>query len=169
MIAEDLGALGGRFPDNVLEPVGEAVVQLRAKRLGDRPVSRLLDEDVAEAVLLRAASTRRPLLHKPLRDEGLEVAAERAARLGREQLSHRIHSEVLTDDSRPGQDTACSWPKTLQARRQQSLDRGRQHRPDLAAGLLTERDRQLLKVERIAGRGLKNPCPSGRRDALIPR
>jgi hypothetical protein len=84
VIAEDLCALGGRFPDDVLEPVGEAVVQFGAKRLGDRPVSRLLDEDVAEAVPLRAASPGRSLLHKPPRNEGLEVAAERATRFGRE-------------------------------------------------------------------------------------
>ena len=31
VVAEDLRALGGRFPEHVLEPVGEAVVQFGAK------------------------------------------------------------------------------------------------------------------------------------------
>ena len=115
-----------------------------------------------------AVRTGRPPLHQALGDEGLEVAAERAARLGREQFPDRLHAEVLADDGRAGEHAACSRPKALQARRQQSLDRGRQHRPDLALGLLAERDRQLLKVERIAASGLKEPCSSGRRDALIP-
>ena len=166
-VAEDLCALGGRFPDNALEPVGEATVQLGAKGLGDRPVGRLLDEDVAEAVLLRRASAGRLVLHEPFRDEGLEVAAERAARLGREQFSHFLQSEFLADDGRAGEDNARSRPKPLQACRQQSLDRGRQRRPELAPGLLADRDRKLLEVERIAGRGVKDPCSDGRRDALI--
>ena len=84
MIAEKFCAAGGRFPDNVLEPVGESVMQLGTKRLGYCPVGRFLDEDVAEAVLLGGASVGWPVLHKPLRDEGLEVAAERAARFERE-------------------------------------------------------------------------------------
>ena len=97
-----------------------------------------------------AGSAGRPALHQALGDEGLEVAAERVARLGRKQFPDRPLAEVLADDGGPGEDAAGTRPKALQARRQQSLDRRRQHRPDLAAGLLAEGDRQLLQVEGIA-------------------
>ena len=84
VVAEDLRAFGGRPQEGVLEPVGEAVVQFSPTRLGDRPVSRFQDKDVAEAVLLRGAPVGRLVLYKPLRYEGLQVAAERVARLKRE-------------------------------------------------------------------------------------
>src|SRR4249919_3958215 len=99
------------------------------------------------------------MLYQPLRDQGLEVAAERAAGLWRQQFPDRPYSEVLADDGRPGQHAARSRAKALQARLQQGLDRGRQHRPDLAPGLLAERDRQLLEVQRIAGRRLEQVSP----------
>src|SRR5690349_1949799 len=98
-------------------------------------------------------------MYQPLRDEGLEVAAERAAGLGRQQFPDRLYAEVLPDDSGPGQHAARSRTKALQARPQQGLDRGRQHRPDLAPGLLAERDRQLLEVQRIASRRLEQVGP----------
>ena len=112
-----------------------------------------------EAVLLPGASIRWIVMDQALRDEGLEVAAERASCLWRQQFPDRLYREVLPDDGRPGQHAARSRPKALQARPQQGLDRGRQCRPDLAPGLLAERDRQLLEVERIAGRRLEQVGP----------
>src|SRR6185437_3276637 len=124
--------------------------------------------DVAEAVLVQRAPIRRVVLYQPLRDEGLQVAAERAVGLRRQQFSQRLYSEVLADDGSPGQHAARPRAKALQTGTEQRLDRGRQHRPDLAPGQLAERGRQLLEVERIAGRRLEQVSPSGRRDALIP-
>src|SRR6185437_12022242 len=83
VVAEDLRAFGRRSPEAVLEPVGEAVVQLGARRFGDRPVSRFLDQYVAEAVLIGGPPVGWIVLHQPLRDEGLQVAAERVACLRR--------------------------------------------------------------------------------------
>ena len=62
VIAEDLRAWHGRCQENVLKPVREAVVQLGAKRLGDRSVRCLLDQDVAEAVFLHGARYRAALV-----------------------------------------------------------------------------------------------------------
>src|SRR5262249_40289761 len=106
--------------------------------------------------------------YEPLRKEGLEVAAERAAGLRRKQFPHRLDREVLTDDGRAGKHAARSRTKALQARSQQGLNRGRQHRPDLAPGMLAERSGQLLEVKRIAGGRLKEPGPCGWRNAVIP-
>src|SRR5215468_10386889 len=80
VMAEDLRAPGDRVQDGGLYPVGIAEMQLGAKRLGDRAVSRLHDEDVPEAVLLEGPSAGRPALHQAFGDEGLEVTAERCAR-----------------------------------------------------------------------------------------
>jgi hypothetical protein len=66
-----------------------------------------------------------PALHQALGDEGLEVAAERRARLYRKQLPDFPLAEILADDCGPGEDAAGTWPEALQARRQQGLDRGR--------------------------------------------
>jgi len=55
---------------------------------------------VAEAVLFVGAPVGRLVLQEPLRDEGLEVAAERAAGLWRQQFPDRLYREVLTSDGR---------------------------------------------------------------------
>src|SRR5262249_3485504 len=132
----------------------------------DRAVSRLLDEDVPEAVLLKGPSAGRPALHQALGDEGLEVAAERRARLGGEQFPGFDFPELFSDEGGPDEDAACSLPPALQRGRQESLNRGRQRRPEVASGLLAEGDRQLLQVERIAASGVDEPCPRGRGDAM---
>src|SRR5215467_4171825 len=116
---EILRERGERIRDGGLEPVGVAVVQLGPEGLGDRAVSRLLDEDVPEAVLLPATSAGRPALHQALGDEGLEVAAERRARLDREQFPDFPLAEVLTDDGGPDEDAAGSRPEVLEPCRQQ--------------------------------------------------
>jgi hypothetical protein len=77
-------------------------------------------------------------LHQALGDEGLQVAAERAACLGREQFPDLPLTEVLADDGGPGKGAAGTRPKALQARRQQGLDRRRQLQPDVAAALLAQ-------------------------------
>src|SRR6516164_9681646 len=141
VIAEDLRTAGERVREDGLERVRVAVVQLGSKGLGDRAVSRLVDEDVPEAVLLMGVSAG-PTLHQALGDEGLEVAAERRARLGREQFPDFRLAEVLADDGGPYEDAARSRSKALQACRQQGLNRGRQRRPDVASALLAEGDRQ---------------------------
>src|SRR5499427_5003859 len=161
---EDLRPPGERFRE-LLKPVGVAMVQLGPEGLGDRAVGRLLDEDVPEAVLLMGVSAG-PALHQALGDEGLEVAAERRARLGREQFPHFPLAEVLTDDGGPDQDAAGSRSQALEPGRQQRLNRGWQRRPDIAAALLAERDCQLLKVKGIAAGGVDKPCPGGRWKSL---
>src|SRR5262249_21490035 len=166
VIAEDLRAPGDWVQDSGLYPVGVAVVQVGTKRLGDRAVSRLRDEDVPEAVLLEGPSAGRAALHQALGDEGLEVAAKRCARLGWEQSPDFHLPEVLADDGGSDEDAACSWPQALQPCRQESLNRGRQRRPEVASALLAEGDRQLLQVERVAASGVDEPCPGGRGDVL---
>ena len=165
VIAKDLRTRGEEVRDADLDPVGVAVVQLGSKGLRDRVISRLLDEDVPEAVLLMGASAG-PWLHQALGDEGLEVAAERRARLDREQFPGFPFAEVLADDGGPDEDAAGSRPQALEPCRQQSLKRGRQRRPDIASALLAEGYRQLLQVEGIAARGLDEPCPGGRGNAM---
>lgn len=108
------------------------------------------------------------MLHAALCGEGLEIAVERVARLGRKQLSDRLHAEDLADDGRAGEHAAGSRPEALQTCGQQRLDRRGQHRPDLALGLLAQGGCQLLKVEGVAASSVNKPCSRGRRDALIP-
>src|SRR5262249_46386041 len=124
------------------------------------------DEDVPEAVLLPGTSAGRPALDQALGDEGLEVAAERRARLNRKQVPDFLLAEVLADDGGPDEDAAGSRPQALEPCRQQGLNRGRQHRPDVASALLAEGDRQLLQVEGIAASGVDEPGPGGRGDSL---
>src|SRR6266536_5023761 len=128
VVADDLRPMRQRVREGVLEPVGEAMVELGAKQFGDGPVSRLLDEDMAEAVLLHGPGPGRPRLYQALGHEGLEIAGERVACLGRKQLSNCLHAEVLTDDGRAGQHAAGSRSEALQARGEQSLDRRGQYR-----------------------------------------
>src|SRR5215831_8627911 len=106
-MAEDLRVPGERIRDR-LEPVGVAMVQLGSEGLGDRAVGRLLDEDVAEAVLLPETSAGRPALHQALGHEGLEVAAERRTRLDRKQVPDFLFAEVLADDGGPDENAAGS-------------------------------------------------------------
>src|SRR5215469_5081695 len=161
-MAEDLRARGERVGDDGLEPVGVAVVQLSSKGLGDRAVGRFLDEDVPEAVVLIGASARYVALHQALGGEGLEVAAERRARLHREQAPDFPLAEVLANDGGSDEDAGGSRPQALEPGRQQSLNRGRQRRPTIASALLAEGDCQLLQVQGIATSGVDQACPSGR-------
>ena len=92
---------------------------------------------MAEAVLLDGLHAGRTARWtSPFAMRVWRLRLERTAGLWREQFPDRIYSEVLTDDSRAGEHAACSRPKALEPRRQQSLYGGRQHRPDLALGLL---------------------------------
>ena len=138
------------------------MVQLGSK---DRVDRFLLDEDVPEAVLLIGASAG-PVLHQALGDEGVEVTAERRPRLDREQVPGFPFAEVLTDDGGPDEDAAGSRPQALESCRQQSLNRGRQRRPDIASALLAEGDRQLLQVEGIATGGVDEPYPGERGNGM---
>ena len=118
-----------------------------------------------EAVLLMGASAG-PWLPQALGDEDLEVTAEGRARLAREQFPDFPLAEVLADDGGPDQDAAGSRSQALEPCRQQSLNRGRQGRPDIASALLAEGDRQLLQVEGVATGSVDDPCPGGRGNTM---
>jgi hypothetical protein len=64
-----------------------------------------------EAVLLPGASIRWIVMYQALRDEGLEVAAERASGLWRQQFPDRLYREVLPDDGRPGSTLLAPGPR----------------------------------------------------------
>src|SRR5262249_6236718 len=124
------------------------------------------DEDVPEAVLFPETCAGRSAFHEALGDEGLEVAAERRARLDREQFPDLLLAEVLADDGGPDEDAAGSRPQALEPCGQQGLNRGRQRRPDIASALLAEGDGQLLQVEGIAASRVDKPGPGGRWNAV---
>ena len=122
MVADDLVAFDERLAV-VVEPVGEAGVQVGAERLGERVVGGVADQQVAEAVAVVAGDLRTVGTDELPADESGEPGRHLRL-LGGERL-HRAAVEDLALDGAPLEHRAFGLVELVEAGRQQRLQRRR--------------------------------------------
>ena len=134
------------------EPVGELLVQLRARRLRQRLVRGVADEQVAKAVPLVLGEGRRgradELLAHERRQMRLDVGANKTGR----ELRHRSTMEHLALDRAALHHDADVAVERVDAGLEERVDRRRDDDLPVAAVLAHHRE-HLLDVQRVSGGG----------------
>ena len=143
-----------RLGTDALEPVGEPLVQVRPRPLGNRLVGGLADQQVREAeALLARGAVLGP--NEVAVDERLEPGLDRGALLVGRELDHCSRREAPADDGRTLEDRALGGVEPIEARGEEGVDRRRHHRL-LALALLLEERQHLLEEERVPLRGRRD-------------
>ena len=151
MVSEDLVQLDEvRAP--LLEPGGEALVELGPHRLRKRVVGGIANEEVPEAEAVLAYERRRVRPDQLLPDERGE--ARRHVGLLRGERLHGAAMEDLPFDRAPLEDTSLRSLELIQPRRQQRPESGRDD--DLAFRIGGHRQ-HLADEERVAARRARDP------------
>ena len=148
MVGEDLAVFVDAVRDSFLEPLGEPLVQLRARPLGQRRVGRVADQDVLEAVGVVSLEQRPVRVDQLAPHEPLEVGSERGPlRVRRQSRQCRLVEHPALHRS------ALHHPPFLavqpvEPRGQERLDGQR----DVGAGglVLAQHRQHLLDEQRVA-------------------
>ena len=159
VVADDLVALDERVAV-LVEPVGEAGVQVGADRLGERVVGSVADQQVAEAVAVVAGE---------LGAVGTdELAPHECCEPGRDLRllgSERLHAAAVEDLALDGaalEHPALGLVELVEPSRQQSLQR-RRH---VDVRILGRHREHLRDEERVAARGAGDPLAQLIRDRV---
>ena len=136
----------------LLEPGGEALVQVGAGRLGERVVGRVADQQVAEAEAVLARDLRPVRPDQLLADERGEARGDLRL-LGRERLDGAAVEDLALDRAAL-EHASLGRLELVEPGREQRLQRRRDD--DLAVRLAGHRD-HLLDEERVAARGASDP------------
>ena len=144
----------------LVEPVGEAGVEVGADRLGERVVGGVADQQVAEAVAvvageLRAVGADQLAAHEP-GEPGRHLRL-----LGRERL-HGAAVEDLALDRAALEHPALGLVELVEPRREQRLQRGRHLDLRVAGG----HREHLGDEQRVAARRPRDPLPQLVRDLV---
>ena len=161
VVGPDLDELLAR---DLVQPVGDLLVQLGAGALGEARVGDVADEDVLEAVRALARDRRAALA-------GDEVAQEQVVEDGLEilDLGHQVRDGALPED--PADHRGALQQPLLVPR--QPVDAGRDHRlqrvgdPLRRGAALEQHPRRLLDEERVALRLLEQRLPLRRRELAV--
>ena len=151
VVAEDLVQLDELGPV-LLQPGGEALVEVGAGRLGQRLVGGVADQQVAEAEAVLARELRPVRPDQLLADERGQARGDLGL-LGRECL-HGAAVEDLALDRAALEHAPLARLELVEPGREQRLQRRRDD--DLALRLSGHRD-HLLDEERVAARGASDP------------
>ena len=167
----DLDAVaGGR-----LEPVGEALVEGRALRLGKGFVGGVPDEDVPEPEGVADGELRPVRAEELLAHQGEQPAAEIRLRIASSPASAAT-SKLAADDRGPLGDGSLGLREALESGGEERLDRDRDRdvvharrpgQPPVASARRWPRrgaSHELLDVERVALGRLQDPGAERRRD-----
>src|SRR5262249_42082336 len=122
VVADDLLVLEHARTGRTLEPVRETLVEVGARRLGERPVRGVANEEVPEAKRLVAGERRALRPDDVAADERREaVLQQHVGKLGHE-LAQRAVVEDRALDRRPDEDRALTRRQLLEPRREEGVD-----------------------------------------------
>ena len=162
VVAEELVELDELGPV-LLQPGGEALVEIRAGRLRERLVRRVADQQVAEAEAVLARDLRSVRPDQLLAHERGEARGDLRL-VGRECLDGAAVEDLALDRAAL-EHASLGRLELVESGGEQRLQRRRDD--DLALGLVGHRD-HLLDEERVAARGASDPlaqvareCPRG--------
>src|SRR4051812_28769583 len=143
------------------EPVGELLVQLRSRRLRQRLVRSIADEQMPEAETLVHRKRRWCRADQLLADKRGEMLLHAALQWCGRQPDDGASMEHLTLYCPPLHHNANVAIESVYACLEQRLDRGWNHDLPVAAMLAHHRE-HLLDIQRIAGRCLRDALPQHR-------
>ena len=126
VVADDLVLLDERCVP--VEPVGERLVELGSRLLGERVVGGVADQKVAEAECLLVGVGRLVRADHLLADEREEVGGDVVALGRRRELLHGAAVEDLPLDGTAADHVALAGPEPVEPRLQERLDRRRHRR-----------------------------------------
>ena len=153
MVADDLVLLDKRCVP--VEPVGEGLVELGSRSLGERVVGGVTDEEVAEAVCLLVGVDGLVRADQLLPHEREEMGGDVVALGRRRELLHRPAVEDLPFDGTAADHVPLARAEPVEPGLQERLDRRRHHDLRLAAVLAHHRE-HLLDEERVPVGGLQD-------------
>ena len=167
-----------RSPTRSSRNVAKPRVDDRPRLLRDPAVGGVADQDVTEAERVLSADPFRLGLHELLSHQLLQARADLGPLRIRRQAHDRLPAEDAADHGRPLDDGALPRGEPVEPRRQQRLDRGRDHRsaeldvrlpatvPLREQPVVDQHPQHLLDEERVPlGRG-DDPRPEIGRDVL---
>ncbi len=153
VVAEDLVELDELGPV-LLQPGAQALMEIRAGRLGERLVRRVAEQQVAEAKAVLARDLRSVRPDQLLADERGEARGDLRL-LGCECLDS-TPVEDLALDRAALEDASLGRVELVEPGGEQGVQRWRHD--DVALGLVGHRD-HLLDEERVAARGARDSLP----------
>ena len=159
VVADDLVALDEGVAV-LVEPVGEAGMQIGADRLGKRVVGGVADQQVAEAVAVVAGNQSTVGTHELAPDECGEPGRDLRL-LGSERL-HAAAVEDLAFDGAALEHPALGLVELVEPRREQSLQRRRY----VDVSVLGRHREHLRDEQRVAARGAGDPLAQLMRDRV---
>src|SRR6516225_227296 len=111
-----------------LEPVGVALMQIRAHVLWQPPVGGLANQDVAEAVTVAAAHQKMCRAQQLLAHQRRQVPGQRGSQIRRDELCQRRRREAVAESSRVLECEPLRRAEQVEPRGQKRLDAARKRR-----------------------------------------